>query len=361
MCYYFSMKLKYAQLSLWVLCSLIVLSFSFYIYAQGFPVSDKNIFLDSDQDGLSDEEEKLYGTDPKNSDSDHDGYSDGVEVQGGYDPTKPAPGDKIIKKADSSNQGGNPDTQPPGENLTKAVAKRISDIAESQDQEDQEISLDKVQSMVEESLNNTQTSTDDFPDVDPKEIKIKEQNYSQYSPEIIKKKKTEDFVDYIISIYYIFSSNSPRPITSGSDVAGLASSLSSQITSAVITRNPKALEDLSVAGGKILDQMKDLEVPQDLVEIHIKGMRFAKYAMLLQDSLSPKEGDPLTDVANLSKIQGFLENLMSFSENVQSKISEYDWQYNEELKSKLKAKGLFAPEQGDLPALNKDQSGSADY
>ncbi|MCK5511137.1 hypothetical protein KAI65_06420, partial [Candidatus Parcubacteria bacterium] len=41
---------------------------------------------DSDNDGLSDSLEKLYGTDPKNSDSDGDGYMDGDEVNNGYNP-----------------------------------------------------------------------------------------------------------------------------------------------------------------------------------------------------------------------------------------------------------------------------------
>jgi len=70
---------------------------------------NENVFLDSDKDGLTDEEEQLLGTDldstdtdgdrlfdyeeiktyhtdPLNPDSDSDGYLDGEEVQGGYDP-----------------------------------------------------------------------------------------------------------------------------------------------------------------------------------------------------------------------------------------------------------------------------------
>jgi len=41
---------------------------------------------DSDQDGLSDKMETLYGTDPNNPDTDGDGFSDGDEVARGYDP-----------------------------------------------------------------------------------------------------------------------------------------------------------------------------------------------------------------------------------------------------------------------------------
>ena len=41
---------------------------------------------DSDNDGLLDEEEIEYGTDPMNPDSDGDGFYDGDEVLGGHDP-----------------------------------------------------------------------------------------------------------------------------------------------------------------------------------------------------------------------------------------------------------------------------------
>ena len=47
---------------------------------------------DSDDDGLLDGQESELGTDPLNSDSDGDGYSDRVEVDAGKDPTDAASG-----------------------------------------------------------------------------------------------------------------------------------------------------------------------------------------------------------------------------------------------------------------------------
>lgn len=42
---------------------------------------------DTDEDGLGDREEvKKYGTDPKKTDTDGDGYTDGAEVENGYNP-----------------------------------------------------------------------------------------------------------------------------------------------------------------------------------------------------------------------------------------------------------------------------------
>ena len=43
---------------------------------------------DADSDGLTDEEEKLYLTDPTKSDTDGDGFTDGAEVKNLYDPLK---------------------------------------------------------------------------------------------------------------------------------------------------------------------------------------------------------------------------------------------------------------------------------
>lgn len=42
--------------------------------------------IDTDADGLGDEEEQLYGTDPLNYDTDGDGVDDGWEINFGYDP-----------------------------------------------------------------------------------------------------------------------------------------------------------------------------------------------------------------------------------------------------------------------------------
>lgn len=52
----------------------------------GIPPPPEGSTGDSDGDGLSDNEEILYGTDPQNSDTDGDGYSDGEEVKNGHDP-----------------------------------------------------------------------------------------------------------------------------------------------------------------------------------------------------------------------------------------------------------------------------------
>ncbi len=54
------------------------------------PAAYVDIMLDSDHDGLTDEEEKKIGSDPKKYDTDEDGLSDSAEVLSYYtDPKNP--------------------------------------------------------------------------------------------------------------------------------------------------------------------------------------------------------------------------------------------------------------------------------
>ncbi len=347
------MKVKDIQLSGFVLFSLIILSFSFYIYAEESLFINQNIFLDSDQDGLSDEEEKLYGTNPKESDTDRDGYSDGTEVKGGYNPVKPAPGDKIAPVLKTKNEPSPqyPEDDPSEKNLTREIAKKISAIVESNDTESKDISIEEMKNLVTESIDSKE-SEDNFPEVDMSEIKIKKQDYSKYPGEKANEKRKEDFTSYITGMYYILSSNSPQPITSASDITGVANSLFSQASSAIMTRNPETLQELASAGQKILDQMKEIPVPEELVDMHINGLRFAKYALTLPDALRAKKDDPIAGIANLSKVQAFVENLINFSNDAQTKFTEYGLQYDDAMKNRLRSQGLLAPEPGELIPLS---------
>lgn len=100
---YYAFKYKKTILSLTILAIIVISIVSSYFYAiykqkieyqkwleeSQLYAASQNINYDSDNDGLTDLEEKNFGTDLNNPDTDGDGYLDGEEVKNGYNPNGP--------------------------------------------------------------------------------------------------------------------------------------------------------------------------------------------------------------------------------------------------------------------------------
>ncbi|KKR21842.1 MAG: hypothetical protein UT50_C0003G0023 [Candidatus Moranbacteria bacterium GW2011_GWA2_39_41] len=334
------MKTKNIQLSFIVLFALTIGSFAFFVSAQEQITTTKNIFLDSDQDGLSDEEEEIYGTNPHLADTDGDGYSDGTEVKSGYDPLKKSPGDKLIPDASAATFVAA--SEPNKSNLTEQLAQKISTAIDSASTGNQEISLVQIQSIVTETT-DAQITQDELPQIASEDIKIKKQDYDKLSEEKASAQKKEDFTNYIIGLSYVLASNSPTPITSTTDIDELANSISSQLTTAITTSDASSLQGLALSGEKILQQMKDIEVPEELVDTHTKGMQLATYAIDLQTKISPNTDDPIMDITNYSKMQSLLDLMLSYSNDVAIKFGQYGLTYDDSVQNKLKDYGIVIP------------------
>jgi hypothetical protein len=367
------MKIKNIHVCLAILCCLVFLSFAFFVSAQQAQQNgstQNNVFLDSDQDGLTDQEERALGTDPYNPDTDGDGYSDGAEVKSGYDPLKAGPDDKLIPDAGnaSSDQGNTSGDQAQSPNLTNEVAQKITDLTDTTDPSDQQVSMDQIQSIIDQSINPGQTAVDgasttasqsQTSDITPqftiKDIKIQKQNYKNLSDSEAAKKKKEDFANYISAVYYILSSNSPKPITSAQDITSVASSISQEVMSAIDSRDSSSLDDLSKSGDKMLEQLKEVEVPADLVDLHLKAMNFASLAQQMKSSLKPNAADPLSDIVSLSKLDAFVQSLSEFSDEAQTKFDQYGLTFDD-IQGKLKDLGVSSTDLDLIKALTATTS-----
>ncbi|MDO8240588.1 MAG: hypothetical protein Q7T51_01190 [Candidatus Moranbacteria bacterium] len=304
--------------------------------------TNKNIFLDSDQDGLSDEEEKTYGTNPQVADTDGDGYSDGAEIQSGYNPLKPAPGDRVTPEIKSINTE-NVSTNPNATNMTEEVTQRISTLVQDADPNNQEVTMEQVKAIVDESL-NTKVSTDEFPAVSKDEITIKEQPATTgLSDAQITQIKKEDFADYITGVSYVMSSNSPTPITSATDLTNISTSLSQDFTTGILTQNTSSIRSVLGTEQKIVEQMKSIPVPAELVDTHIEALRIAKYSQNLDELLTQDPNDPIANIANFSKASSFIDYASTFSDDLNEKFNTYGLTYDDSVKNKLTSYGATAP------------------
>jgi len=339
------MEIKKIKLTIALLSALTISSYAFYVAAQEQSTSTNNVFVDSDQDGLSDTEEKTYGTNPHNPDTDGDGYKDGAEVKAGYDPTIAAPNDKLVQTTPASAPVAavvNPD----GKNLTQEMSQKIAALSASPDADTQEVTMDQIKTMVSDSLNQKLTP-DELPEVKPEDIKIKKQDYKGTDEQVAAKKK-DDVANYIVAMSYIMSSNSPKPITSMDDANGVANSLTLEATTAISSRDPNSLNKLVDSEQKVVDQMKNVEVPQELVDTHIEGMRLAKYSENLKSLVAPNSDDPLSDIANFAKIQSYLSFVTGFSDDATKQLNSYGLKFDDSIKSKIQGYGMEIPAGSDI-------------
>jgi len=363
LCYNFSMliEIKHIKLTLLILFSLVVSSFGFFSLAQDNSQTKNNIFIDSDQDGLTDQEEAVYGTDPHNPDTDGDGYTDGAEVKSGYDPLIPSPGDKVVKETATTVVDSTDKTS-----LSKEVAQKILTLTnntDSTDQASQQISLDQIKNVINDSL-QPQDSAAELPVIDKKELKIIKQNYKGTAEKIAAKKKA-DFINYAVGIYYVFSSNSQTPITSTGDMPKTINLISQQIITALTTGDYKSLDSLSASAEKIYEQMKSIEVPEEMVDAHIKMLQFTKYAVTIKDTMSSNSQDPLAQIASLTKMQSFIQEVMSFSGEMTAKLQSYGIQFSD-MQTAMENYGITPPVEtpaAELPSStvsSEDSSASTD-
>jgi len=297
---------------------LIVFSSAVFVFAENDSTT-QDIFNDADQDGLSNEEEKLYGTDPMNKDTDGDGYSDGVEVESGYDPLKPAPGDRIVEEEKKVTEA--PVQQTNETSLTKEVSNEIVELVKTSNEEGKDVSLEDVNASVNNILSG-KTEEIVLPEIKKEDIKIK-----KISKKLSDKKKLEqekkDALEYLTVVSYLLANNSPKTFQTQDGLGSLLNALSMDSLLGIASGNTKALDDLAKRGEKILTEIRDVEVPEDLLNIHMKIIQMAQYAIQLKGEVQPNSDDPLGQIAVFSKAQGLLGNISDIVTEVQSKLTEY--------------------------------------
>jgi len=290
------------------------------------------LFEDFDQDGLSNEEEAVLGTDPYKEDSDGDGYGDYTEVNGGYDPLKPAPGDKIITQEGentttpekSVSLDENQEVTYEGantENLTQKAAAQLAGLANEATSGGGEITLDSIETLVSGSLESAKEPIE-LPEVLDEEILILDRDYDGIDDEERERREREDAIEYLSAVSYIIASSVPQRISfdSQENLPSVAEGEIVRLISNFSQGNLGYVREWAKRGEEVLEDMYEVEVPEELLDLHKRGIQIARYAIELEQNMDVQSDDPIGSIATLSQAQGFLILIANYQEDVFSEL-----------------------------------------
>jgi hypothetical protein len=292
--------------------------------------SAQHLFNDFDQDGLSNEEENVLGTDPYNPDTDGDGYSDYTEVMGGYDPLKPAPGDRIIPDITTSTSSEDSDTEQTTsieqENITQKTAAKLAGMTDEAFSTNSEITLESVEELVNEAMSEANKPIE-LPEVSEEDIRILKQDYDDLDDDERDEREREDASQYLASVAYIMASATSSGGAQFTDESSVTNFVGNEIAAAATSYasgNYSLIEQWAKRGEEALESLREVEVPENMLDIHKQGPQIALYALSLKEVSEPDVNDPLETIANLSRMQGFLSLISNYQQTVSAKLSELD-------------------------------------
>lgn len=350
-----------------LIASFVVFAATFFALAQG--QNGNSLFLDSDQDGLTDQEERMIGTDPGKADTDGDGYSDGKEIESGYDPTKPAPGDKIIAQAQpaasesTGDQAGqsdlaaaaNPDqtgsdllsqltgetglsasdsltdlsSDPNNPNITNEMIGQLMQLTTQKAGDSETFAQNPTYTaedldQISRSALETVDITKDFPEIADGELNIlPEIKGKNLSEDEIKEKQKNEIEKYLAQSAFIFASNSPFAVENMSSLQTNLNTEGENLVSALVIGDSAKIDSYAQKAQTGIDQMKKIEVPYVLKDIHKSMLQLAICTVGLKDDISASASDPMKGLLAASSLTAVAENAVKLQDEFSGILSEY--------------------------------------
>ena len=305
-----------------MLAVLVVGGFAFVTVAQEQRTSTLPLTVDRDQDGLSNKEEELYGTNPDVRDTDGDGYSDGVEVESGYDPLVPAAkGDRLMGITNGRDTSSADIAY--SRNLTNELRTRVAGIAFDV-VNGKQVTLDDVDKEIGDFLEKNAIDLDDVV-INVNDIHVKKQNYEDMSSKERKQQVKKDVKTYMTALTYVISLYAPQSLNSiGADafaqqMVAQTASLEDDYT------NTTYFEQFVPRGEKLLAELNNIEVPEVMLPLHVEGLKIAHTAISIGKSfedISPD--DPAGAALIFSRARALMVLVADFSERATEEMAKYD-------------------------------------
>lgn len=293
---------KTKKIALLIICILLA-GFNFFVFAQNGD-QKVNLALDSDHDGLTDAEEKTYGTNPNIADTDGDGYSDGIEVKSGYDPLKKAPGDKL-SIANNIEKANAPETQ----GLTDGFIADLNSFITNKDE--QNVSTTEINDFVNGSIQDKigpLASFETLPTIDASKLKIKKQAYAGLNDSSRKEAEKKDAQEYLTNLVFLLIVNLSQDNTTEYNPNKLIDTFKTNLAT-LSTENPNYayFREFSDKLQLFINQAAEMEVPETLADSHIKLLRVLQGYIALKDPSLPSIEDPMTRIIIISRARNLTD------------------------------------------------------
>lgn len=315
------MKKNYTQKINVLITSLFIFLFAAFVIAN---TENKVVFLDTDQDGLSDEEETLYGTDPTKSDTDGDGYSDGTEIKSGFDPLKPAPNDQLAvnSKPDNARPSDSDNPSPILSNFAIETKKFIDS------KNNEPVTQEDIQKFVNENLKDI-IADEELSLIDYSKVNVKKQNFDGLNEFEALVKEKDDWDKYITYIFsgLIFEQTNEEILTSENIKTGLVVYADKYKTLSTSSPDYDFFRELLPSIKDFIDYGKEgLEVPENVLPIHIKLLSLLQGYVDLNNPELPKiEEDVLVKMTILSRTENLNKILL---ELINKDIMQYNSKFD---------------------------------
>lgn len=249
--------------------------------------------IDSDNDGLPDWEESVYGTDSHKPDTDNDGYLDGEEVVSRHDPLKKGP-DDIIKITAPNKDSKDTATG----KLSKIIIEKYLQTIQSQDS--QNLSPDELNEILSQSFASDPASSENLNDA------LKSELYYFIPPNLEEEMTTsKDNSNKNITKYWKTIDKKSYEIVTSAPPYDLFKTM----TDSMKSKNYKKLDDIISYYKKSYEDVKIITVPSSLSSEH-KNILTALYKhWKISEAIKNYEQDPLLALLGLNEFASLLQQM----------------------------------------------------
>lgn len=256
---------------------------------------------DIDQDGLCNDEEPIYRTDPLNKDTDGDGFLDGEEIASGRDPIKPGPDDLLPTQNSQSL------------NITDKVSDLITgafyagDLDPHANPEIYNKSLTDIS--YEIIINNSAV-------LDPKNIPINKINNSSNSKEVQEK--------YLNTIVTIIENDLWGQLINEPRVLAMKFVNFNTEDQKNIANSKRYFNDKANHYMEVLQKVDALAVPPSWFNIHQSILTGLQTLVINHQALSQTNNDPLKSIAAVDNLMNLYQEVQPLVVSIVQNIKKND-------------------------------------